>query len=145
METKICTKCGRELPVMTFVKNKSENDGLSSWCKECYKQYREEHKEEIKEYNKLYHKEYYKQYIKTPMGRACNLISAYNQSDKQHDRGKGDLTAKWIVENIFTKTCKCGRSGWEIMGCNRLDNSKPHTKDNVEPCCTECNRKLPRK
>lgn len=29
-----------------------------------------------------------------------------------------------------------------MIGCNRLDNNRPHTEDNVEPCCYECNAKL---
>ena len=93
-----------------------------------------EKKEEIKEYHKLYNK--------TPYGRALNLVSTYNQSDKKYDRGECTLTAEWIVDNIFTKPCAyCGKTGWDIIGCNRIDNSKPHTPDNVEPCCFDCNRK----
>lgn len=72
--------------------------------------------------------------------RAIDLLVAYNKNDKRYNRGKGDLTAKWIVENIFSKPCAhCGKTGWKVIGCNRLDNSKPHTKDNVEPCCRKCN------
>lgn len=141
METKICTKCGRELPLSAFYKAKNRKNEFYPRCKECRKQdsrqYRLEHKEQ--------RKEYLKRYFKTPMGRAYSLLGAYNQSDKQHNRGNGDLTAKWIVENIFTKSCKCGESDWRKLGCNRLDNNKPHTKDNVEPCCMKCNKKLPRK
>ena len=78
--------------------------------------------------------------------RASNLLSAYNQSDKKYDRGKGNLTPEWILENIFTQPCKyCGKTGWDIIGCNRINNDLPHTIDNVEPCCKECNKKLPRK
>ena len=52
------------------------------------------------------------------------------------------MTTAWILENIFTKPCAhCGKEGWDVIGCNRLDNSKPHTMDNVEPCCFDCNRK----
>lgn len=85
----------------------------------------------------------HKEWLHTPNGRASTLLNAYNQMDKKHKRGKGDLTAKWIVENIFSQPCAhCGVTGWDIIGCNRLDNSKPHTMDNVEPCCFECNNKL---
>lgn len=87
--------------------------------------------------------EYQREWRKTPMGRATMLLSAYIQSDKKRNRGKGDLTAKWIVDNIFTKSCAhCGETDWHKLGCNRLDNSKPHTMDNVEPCCKECNDRL---
>ena len=96
-----------------------------------------------KEEKREYMKEYMKEYRNTPMGRALQLLGRYNIEDKKKGRGKGDLTAEWIVDNIFSKPCvHCGRSGWEVIGCNRLDNSKPHTMDNVEPCCRECNLRL---
>lgn len=136
------------------------------------KQYYQANRERLKEYQKQYHKEYYqtnkekileqykeyyqvnkqkhyewkKEYNNTPMGRAHMLLSAYNQADNKYNRGKGDLTAQWIVERIFSQPCAhCGKEGWDVIGCNRLDNSKPHTMDNVEPCCKECNDRLPKK
>lgn len=35
METKVCTKCGKELPVSEFHKNKYSKDGLQYMCKAC--------------------------------------------------------------------------------------------------------------
>jgi hypothetical protein len=35
--TKKCCKCGRELPVEEFHKNKRHKDGLMSFCKECHR------------------------------------------------------------------------------------------------------------
>lgn len=102
---------------------------------EKIKQWREDHKAEIAEYNKQYHN--------TPMWRAAYLLSTYKKNDKKYNRGESDLTAQWIVDNIFSKPCAhCGKKGWKIIGCNRLDNSKPHTKNNVEPCCADCNNVL---
>lgn len=37
--TKVCTKCGRELPLSEFNKSKKSNDGLQSYCKECQSEY----------------------------------------------------------------------------------------------------------
>lgn len=34
-ETKICKKCGRELPVDAFNAHKRTRDGLQPYCKEC--------------------------------------------------------------------------------------------------------------
>ena len=100
--------------------------------KNIYEAYYENNKKKIIEHQKEY-----------PMARANMLLCAYNNSDKKRGRGKGDLTAKWIVDNIFSKHCvHCGESDWRKIGCNRLDNSKPHTKDNVEPCCFKCNASL---
>ena len=72
--------------------------------------------------------------------RANYLIQAYNREDKKRGRGKGNLTSQWVIDNIFSQPCvHCGKTGWNIIGCNRIDNSKPHTMDNVEPCCKDCN------
>lgn len=38
METKVCSHCGRELPVENFNKNKAKKDGLQSVCRECHKE-----------------------------------------------------------------------------------------------------------
>ena len=77
------------------------------------------------------------------IGRATNLLRDYNRHDSEVNRGLGDLTPEWIVENILNKKCShCDETDWHKIGCNRLDNSKPHTKDNVEPCCLKCNVKL---
>ena len=117
--------------------------------KEYQKQYYLKNKEKKRQkylQNREEKIEYMKQRSSTQLGRASMLLSTYNKEDKKYDRGHGDLTAHWIVENIFSKPCAhCGKTGWKTIGCNRLDNSKPHTKDNVEPCCKHCNFIQPKK
>lgn len=119
--------------------------------------YYEEHKEKIIEK----HSEYYKQnkekidvqkskyqieWRKTPIGRASYLVGNYQKQDKNAKRGECTITAKWIVENIFTSKCSyCEKTDWTKLGCDRIDNSKPHTPDNVVPCCEECNIKRNKK
>lgn len=39
METKICAKCGRELPIENYNKNAKTKDGLQRHCKECAREY----------------------------------------------------------------------------------------------------------
>lgn len=86
--------------------------------------------------------EYNIEYNKTKKGRANKLVTAYKRSDKIYKRGECTLTGSWIVENIFTKSCHyCGDSDWHNLGCDRIDNSLPHTEDNVVPCCAKCNIK----
>lgn len=120
---KKCTKCGRELPITEFYKNKATNDGYCYWCKDCMKLNKEKYD--------------------TPITRARHLISCYLRADRKYLRGVCNLKPEWIVENIFSQPCAhCGKTGWKIIGCNRLDNSLPHTPDNVEPCCLKCNLKL---
>lgn len=81
----------------------------------------------------------------TPYGRATYLLTNYKKMDKMNGFNENlcDLTPQWIVENIFSKPCAhCSKTGWEVIGCNRIDNEKPHTIDNVEPCCMNCNVEL---
>ena len=37
--TKVCPKCGRELPLSEFCKDKTSKDRLSYWCKSCKREY----------------------------------------------------------------------------------------------------------
>ncbi len=86
MKTKTCTRCGIEKSTDEFNKCKANKDGLSFWCKGCFKkynkkrnqsnrkqnsinckQYRASHKKEEREYNKKYrdsHKEETAIYVK---------------------------------------------------------------------------------
>ena len=34
--TKICSRCKKELPLKMFGRDKSNNDGLSVYCKKCF-------------------------------------------------------------------------------------------------------------
>ena len=102
--------------------------------------------EEKREYYKVHREHFLKmknEKLNTLEGRAENLIRCYKKEDQKYNRGEGDLTVQWVIENILLKPCAhCGKSGWKVIGCNRLDNSKPHTMDNVEPCCKECNQDM---
>lgn len=84
--------------------------------------------------------EYDAEYNSTPKGRAKNLLACYRREDKAKNRGNCTLTVEFILEHIFTQPCAhCGETDWYKLGVNRIDNSKPHTQDNVEPCCYHCN------
>lgn len=87
-----------------------------------------------------------KQYQLSPVGRAVNLVGAYKQNDIKYKRGKCTITAAWIVENVFSgQVCHyCGETDWTKLGCDRIDNSKPHTPENCVPCCDACNAKKAR-
>ena len=104
------------------------------------RQYYLKHREEILTRKRAVQKEY----EKTPMGRAQKQIQQYKRMDERNGFDKSiDFDAKWIVDNIYTKKCAhCDETDWHKLGCNRLDNSKPHTKGNVEPCCFKCNCRL---
>ena len=102
----------------------------------------EKHKEYYKNNKELINNKKKDKYQENKLYRANILLKEYNRADVLKGRGIGDITPEWIVDNIFSKPCAhCGKEGWEVIGCNRLDNSLPHTMDNVEPCCRKCNSK----
>nr|DAW71726.1 MAG TPA: restriction endonuclease [Crassvirales sp.] len=57
------------------------------------------------------------------------------------DKKKGlecDLTIEDMLDIMNHPCVYCGDT--KRIGCDRIDNSKGHTKDNVVPCCVECNK-----
>ena len=80
-----------------------------------------------------------KQYYNTNNGRAVCLYNAYKNMDLL--RGfECTITHEYIETEIFTKSCVyCGESDWMKLGCDRVDNDKGHTPDNVVCSCGECN------
>lgn len=112
---------------------------------ERQKQYQQVNRERIAEYyqaNKEKIAEYNKQHSKTPMGRAHYLVNGHNREDKKYNRGECSLTSLWVCNYIFPFKCiYCGEDDWRQLGCDRKDNSLPHTPSNVVPCCGVCNTK----
>ena len=43
-KTKTCTRCKRRRKVALFYKDKTIKDGLSSWCKDCTRDYDREYR-----------------------------------------------------------------------------------------------------
>lgn len=70
--------------------------------------------------------------------KASKMISAYKNKDKKQGVSICDIDINWMVLNILTKPCTyCGDT--YRIGADRIDNTKGHTKNNVIPCCYECN------
>lgn len=93
METKVCPKCGRELPLSDFYNDRSKKDGKESNCKECRKEHRENNKEKIKKYQKKYQKEYYEKnkeikskYFKEYYEKNKEQIKEYCEKNKERKK-----------------------------------------------------------
>lgn len=99
-----------------------------------HENWRKENKEELSERRA--------EYESTPEARALHLARNYKTHDLKANRGECTITGEWIIKNIFTSPCRyCGESDWRKLGCDRIDNSLPHTPDNVVCCCGDCNLK----
>ena len=130
--TKKCSKCGRELPLSEFSKDKSKSDGLCSWCKECAAQYRVNNREAILEHKR--------QFYQTLEG-FCTV--KYN-SHLTKDINRGFFTRETIPPNYITAETLIELYqqpdfydnklyNWSLMSADRIDDDKPHTIDNVIP------------
>lgn len=105
---------------------------------EYQKEYTDNHKEKISEYQK----EYRKKYLGTKEGTATLKASAYYNQDKRRGRDTSnyDITPSFILEHILNSKCiYCGETDWKKLGCDRIDNTKGHTTDNVVCSCMDCN------
>lgn len=70
--------------------------------------------------------------------KASKMISSYKHNDSKNNLEICDIDIDWMIENILLKTCYyCGDS--LRIGCDRIDNNRGHIKNNVVPCCIECN------
>lgn len=70
--------------------------------------------------------------------KASKMISSYKHKDRKNKTTICDIDIDWMINNIMTKPCiYCGDTN--RVGCDRIDNSKGHTKNNVVPCCFDCN------
>ncbi|MBA4311363.1 MAG: hypothetical protein C0417_01915 [Chlorobiaceae bacterium] len=69
--------------------------------------------------------------------KASKMCSAYKFKDKRK-RYEYDLNIEWLIKNILYQRCIYCHSDIHV-GCDRVDNNKGHTKDNVVPCCFICN------
>lgn len=102
------------------------------------------------DWKKYYHKEYIKKYRKTDLkGFLNSRIKAHKRYDKSRFGIEGDIDLEFILNLIEENECKCSISN-KIMGVNsetnefclsidRIDNTKPHDKDNVILVCKEFN------
>lgn len=101
-------------------------------------------KEVKKAWNKANKKKmsaYNKQFYQTITGMAARRRNHYLADDKEKGFDTAQtITAKWIAENILTASCiYCHDTEPYHLGCDRIDESKGHTPDNVVCACPVCN------
>jgi len=69
--------------------------------------------------------------------KISSMLSAYKLKDKKKNVSF-NLTKEFFEKNIISQPCiYCGSI--ENIGCDRIDNEKGHTVENVIPACYICN------
>lgn len=119
--------------------------------------YYQKHKERLKEYSKEYYREhkekindYYKEYYRLNKYkynyeeiRITTLINAYKRNDKMHNRNCPNepyITKEYLLNVLFPKgCCYCGEKDYLKLGCDMIDNNKPHIISNCVCSCGRCN------
>lgn len=132
-------KFGEEKYQSILERNRKNYQKSKDKWKATRKNYYENNKEHLKENMKEYT-------TNTKIGRAKCLLSSYRHNDLKYNRGECELDEDFILNHIFTQPCHyCDETDWRKLGCDRIDNTKPHTPENVVPCCRKCNLKRGKK
>lgn len=143
---RICNRCKCEKTASPefFPRDSTRPLGLGYECRPCQSERkagtdkRTDRWSSMTEEQRLRSKANHRRYWSSVKGRAVSLATSYEKIDRRKGH-ECDVKTEWILENIFGKSCTyCGIKDAPI-GCDRIDNSRGHTMDNVVPCCTECN------
>ena len=148
METKICTKCKRELPLDRFQKDRQKRDGLACQCKDCKaeyaRQYVIDHREERRAYKKKYGEE--------KKHRLADERKQYRDAHKEdmriyhkkhYEENKERILDYWYkykkqrlkTDSVYRYKEKIGH--FVRCGFYRKGFQKPDTTENIVGCTAE--------
>lgn len=140
-----CYLCCKTKPLTAefFSRDRGRIYGFCYRCKSCDKlrpkEKRPQRWKNRSQESKERHYAWSRQYYRTPEGRALALVHAY----RKIDAGKGlvcTLTREWVLAEILSRLCVyCDGKSGALVGCDRVDNSGPHSPENVVPACGICN------
>jgi hypothetical protein len=154
METKVCKKCGRELPISEFYVHKEMNDGHLSFCKECVRarvhKHREDNIERIREYDRnrpniKERRQKQKERLKNDKEKREQYYIKRNEWSKKnkYKKGANNKVRNALKSGVLKNPQKCevcGKINCDIEA-HHYDYSKPL---DVIWLCTECHGKVHR-
>lgn len=155
MDTKICLKCGAELPATTehFYSHKSYRDGLTTSCKRCAgeyaKQYYASNKSKILNVATQYYKENRKERLQYQRMYMNGYVGSGRQSViRQRRKAKNRLLPytltfeQWEeIKSKFNNRCAyCGsEKKLEQDHFVAISRGGGYTPQNIVPACKSCN------
>lgn len=155
---KKCSKCGLLKPLSEFSKNRSQNDGYSSRCKECRKkdrrQYYVDHREQDNKRSQIWssaHREqhnkskrlYYRAHKEQDNERSRAWKAAHPEKMKEYVRrscskrystpkGKLNIAMTGNIRRSLKEGAKAGHH-WETLVCFTVDELKCHLEKLFTP------------
>ena len=148
MKVKICIHCGEKKSLACFYKDKSKKSGLSSWCMNCCKEYRQQNKEKINQRTATYqqtkrgkevNKRGVKKYSLTPKGKEAAHRASKNYQFKYPKKYLARHKLKYAI-----KTGKIKRPN-RCSDCNKKCKPEGHHPDYNKPLeviwmCSQCHK-----
>jgi len=157
---KICTKCKQRKEETEFYKDKSSNDGLTYWCKNCRKafdktrsaSYYLEHKEDTQQYrknNKEGIREYQRNWCKGIKGRTAHATVRHKvRAEMVGITSVSTLTPEDVEFLYYIQRGSCVSCGTDISNNNfQIEHIIPISKggdlslENCQLLCKKCNLK----
>lgn len=144
METiKVCKKCGEDLLINKFHKQKNSKDGLYPYCKECRKEYRKQdrNKDKVREYNKQYRKdnkdtiEQYREDNKESM-KCYKERNKYSENE-YHRQYRKEHPEKRCIENQKRRSKKL------LLPSTLTNKQWENIKLHFSNSCCYCGKELP--
>ena len=142
MDTKICSKCHLEKPLIEFPPEKRNRDGKRGYCKKCYNLARKKRRLLCIDKERAQNRIRSRAYRLTPRGR-YNFLKNRNRREVLFSI---DEFVDWY--NSQPLVCHyCGqlltmnkdKKEWQTITIDRKDNNLPYTLSNIALCCHRCN------
>ena len=132
-KTKVCPSCNKRKNKRLFILNKSGKEGLGCYCKKCSKMRSKSWRSANAARSREIAREWMRRNRRAPNGKyrfhQCRLNAIARGMEFK-------LELKDFTE-LFNKDCfYCGR---RALGFDRFNNRQGYIKENVLPCCRQCN------
>jgi hypothetical protein len=140
MTHRTCFRCNQSFEAThdNFYREMSRPLGLAYECKGCHKERKAGRDRRKERWSNMTDDQKEKARVRnlrwqhTPKGRAIMLQKAYRRIDSC------DLTVEEIVDFTSRPCVYCGTVSLN-RGLDRIDNSLPHIRGNVQTACADCN------
>jgi len=138
METKFCNKCWKTHPITEFHKDKNKSDGLNSWCKNCKREERFAATRQPVNYLKRRWDNMAKKDRKKRNITYKELLLLWREFMEDNlKRGLHPFACAYTGE-VMTFIQGQGRIQTNLS-CDRIDNTKVYTRDNITFCTLRFN------